>query len=111
MLEYDCAPFGVVGLETALAVVLTELYHKNSIPLIRIVEMLTAGPGRAFSLSRGTLAEGAVADITVFDPDREWEVDPRRFKSKSRNTPFAGRLLRGKVVATFVRGKPVFRDE
>lgn len=111
MLEYDCAPFGVVGLETALAVVLTELYHKNSIPLTRIVEMLTVGPGRAFSLSRGTLAEGAVADITVFDTDREWEVDPRRFKSKSRNTPFAGRRLRGKVVATFVRGKPVFRDE
>ncbi|HET8675526.1 MAG TPA: dihydroorotase [Blastocatellia bacterium] len=111
MLEYDCAPFGVVGLETALAVVLTDLYHKNSIPLTRIVEMLTVGPGRAFSLSRGTLAEGAVADITVFDPDREWEVDPRRFKSKSRNTPFAGRRLRGKVVATFVRGKPVFRDE
>lgn len=111
MLEYDCAPFGVVGLETALAVVLTELYHKNSIPLTRIIEMLTVGPGRAFSLSRGTLAEGAVADITVFDTDREWEVDPRRFKSKSRNTPFAGRRLRGKVVATFVRGKPVFRDE
>ena len=111
MLEYDCAPFGVVGLETALAVALTELYHKNSIPLTRIVEMLTAGPGRAFSLARGTLAEGAVADMTVFDPDREWKVDPRRFKSKSRNTPFAGWRLRGKVVATFVRGKLVFRDE
>jgi dihydroorotase len=110
MLEYDCAPFGVVGLETALGVALTELYHKNAIPLVRVVEMLTAGPRRAFSLARGTLAEGAVADITIFDPDREWVVDPRGFKSKSRNTPFAGWRLRGKVVATFVRGRAVFRD-
>ncbi|HJQ70024.1 MAG TPA: dihydroorotase [Blastocatellia bacterium] len=109
MLEYDRAPFGVVGLETALGVVVTELYHASSIPLTRIVEMLTAGPRRAFSLARGTLEEGAVANVTVFDPDEEWEVDPRGFKSKSRNTPFAGRRLRGKVVATFVRGKAVFR--
>ena len=111
MLEYDCAPFGIVGLETALGVVLTELYHARSIPLARIVEMLTAGPARAFSLRRGALVEGAVANITAFDPDREWTVDPRSFRSKSRNTPFAGWRLRGKVVATFVRGKAVFRDE
>jgi dihydroorotase len=109
MLEYDRAPFGVVGLETALGVVVTQLYHASSIPLARIVEMLTAGPRRAFSLERGTLEEGAVANITVFDPDGEWVVDPRSFRSKSRNTPFAGRRLRGKVVATFVGGKAVFR--
>jgi dihydroorotase len=109
MLEYDRAPFGVVGLETALGVALTELYHANSISLTRIVEMLTTGPRRAFSLARGTLEEGAVANITVFDPDREWVVEPRQFKSKSRNTPFAGRQLRGKVIATFVHGKAVFR--
>ena len=111
MLEYDRAPFGVVGLETALGVVITELYHANSIPLARIVEMLTAGPRRAFSLARGTLEAGAVANITVFDPDKEWEVDPRGFKSKSRNTPFAGRRLRGKVVATFVKGREAFRAD
>lgn len=109
MLEYDCAPFGVVGLETALGVAVTTLYHKGSIPLTRIVEMLTAGPARAFRLERGTLAEGAVANITIFDPDREWEVDPRSLRSKSRNTPFAGWRLRGKVIATFIRGEAVFR--
>lgn len=109
MLEYDRAPFGVVGLETALGVVLTDLYHANSISLTRIVEMLTVGPRRAFSLARGTLEEGAVANITLFDPDREWEVDSRSFKSKSRNTPFAAKRLRGKVIATFVQGKTVFR--
>jgi dihydroorotase len=109
MLEYDCAPFGVVGLETALGVAVTTLNHKGSIPLTRIVEMLTAGPARAFGLARGTLAEGAVANITIFDPDGEWEVDPRSLRSKSRNTPFAGWRLRGKVIATFVRGEAVFR--
>ena len=111
MLEYDRAPFGVVGLETALGVVITELHHANSIPLARIVEMLTVGPGRAFSLARGSLEEGAVANVTVFDPDKEWVVDPRGFKSKSRNTPFSGRKLRGKVVATFVRGREAFRAD
>ncbi len=111
MLEYDRAPFGVVGLETALGVALTELYRANSISLTRIVEMLTAGPRRAFSLARGTLEVGAVANITVFDPDREWVVDPLTFKSKSRNTPFAGRRLRGKVIATFVKGREAFRAD
>jgi dihydroorotase len=108
MLEYDRAPSGVVGLETALGVVLTALHHSAGVPLSRIVEMLTIGPARAFSLPGGTLAPGSPADITIFDPEREWTVDPQRFKSKSRNTPFAGWKLRGQVVVTFVRGKRVF---
>jgi dihydroorotase len=108
MLEFDRAPFGVVGLETALAISLEALYHSGRVALPRVVEMLTAGPRRAFSLPGGSLARGAVADITVFDPDREWTVDPKRFKSRSRNTPFAGRQVRGAVIATFVGGRKVF---
>ena len=108
MFEYDRAPFGVVGLETALGVALMVLYHSGSIPLARIIEMMTFGPARAFSLPGGTLTKGASADITVFDPDREWTVDPKKFKSKSRNTPFAGALLRGSVVSTLVAGRAVF---
>ncbi len=111
MLEYDRAPFGVIGLETALGVVLTVLHHQNGIALARIIEMLTCGPARAFGLSRGTLAAGAIADVTIFDLEREWTVDARAFRSKSRNTPFAGWKLRGRVVATFVEGREVFLVE
>lgn len=109
MLEYDRAPFGVIGLETALGVVLTVLHHQSGIALTRIVEMLTCGPARVFGLPRGTLAAGAIADVTVFDADREWTVDARELKSKSRNTPFGGWKLRGRVAATFVEGREVFR--
>lgn len=109
MLEYDRAPFGVIGLETALGVALTRLYHTGEVTLTRIIEMLTTGPARAFSLPVGTLAEGSAADIAVFDPQRRWRVDPRQFKSKSRNTPFAGWELDGIVVATYVGGREVYR--
>ena len=105
MLDYDHAPSGVVGLETALGVVLTVLHHDNGISLPRIIEILTIGPARAFSLPGGTLAPGSLADVTIFDPDREWTVDPHRFKSKSRNTPFAGWKLGGKVLKTFIAGR------
>ena len=108
MLEYDRAPFGVIGLETALGVVLKVLHYESGIALARIVEMLTILPARAFSLTGGTLAAGAPADVTVFDPEREWTVDPNQFNSKSRNTPFAGWQLRGAVVATFVGGRRVY---
>ena len=109
MLEYDRAPFGIVGLETALGVTLNVLFHTGAVSLPRIIEMLTIGPARAFGVPGGTLAPGAPADVTVFDPNREWIVDPQRFKSKSRNTPFAGWRLRGSVAATFVGGREVFR--
>jgi dihydroorotase len=111
MLDYDHAPFGVIGLETALGLSITVLHHQNDIPVTRIIEMLTAGPARAFSLPHGTLAEGVAADITVFDAEREWSVDPKRFKSKSRNTPFTGWKLSGTVAATIVGGRLVYRVE
>jgi dihydroorotase len=109
MLEYDRAPFGIVGLETALGVTLTVLFHSGAVSLPRIIEMLTIGPARAFAIPGGTLAAGAPADVTLFDPDREWIVDPQRFKSRSRNTPFTRWRLRGAVAATFVGGREVFR--
>jgi dihydroorotase len=117
MLEYDRAPFGVIGLETALAVALKLLYHDSDslggstparLPLWRIIEMLTIGPARAFGLRGGTLAIGSTADITILDPNLEWMVDPVQFKSKSRNTPFGGWQLKGRAVATYVGGRQVF---
>jgi dihydroorotase len=107
MLEYDRAPSGVVGLETALGLALTVLHHSGNVSLSRIIEMLTIGPARAFSLPGGTLAVGSPADVALIDPDREWTVEPQRFKSKSRNTPFAGWKLRGLVVETLVGGRRV----
>jgi dihydroorotase len=107
MLDYDHAPFGVIGLETAFGVAMSVLYHSGGLSLPRIVELLTTGPARAFSLPGGSLKEGASADITVFDPDREWTVDRSRFKSKSHNTPFIGWKLHGEVIATFVGGTKV----
>jgi len=111
MLEYDHAPFGVIGLETALGVALTALHHSGVVGLARIIEMLTIGPARAFSLPGGTLSIGSAADVTIFDQSKKWMVDPAKFKSKSRNTPFAGKKLQGAVAATFVGGREVFRRE
>jgi dihydroorotase len=110
MLEFDRAPFGVIGLETALGVTLEVLYHSGKVPLRRVVEMLTIGGAKVFSLQRGTLQKGAIADITIFDPDRQWTVEPMQFKSKSRNTSFTGWQLRGLVIATFVEGRKVFHN-
>jgi dihydroorotase len=109
MLEYDRAPFGIVGLETALGVALKVLYHSGVVELSRLVELLSTGPAGVFSLPCGTLAPGLIADVTVFDPELQWKVDPYQFHSRSRNTPFGGWKLRGRVVATFVGGREVFR--
>lgn len=108
MLDYDHAPSGVVGLETALGVALTFLHQSHGVPLARVIEMLTTGPAQAFSLPGGTLTAGSPADVTVFDPANEWTVDPQRFKSKCRNTPFAGWKLSGRVSQTFVACRKVF---
>ena len=108
MLDYDHAPSGVVGLETALGVALTVLHQSHTVPLVRVIEMLTTGPARAFSLPGGTLAVGSRADITVLDPASEWTVDPQHFKSKSRNTPFAGWKIAGRVVKALIAGRRVF---
>ena len=107
--DYESAPFGIIGLETAVALVHTKLVASGRIPLSRMVELFTSGPARAFSLPGGSLAEGGPADVTVFDPSAEFEVDVRAFRSRSRNSPFSGWKLAGRAAATFVSGREVFR--
>ena len=106
---FDDAPFGIVGLETALGVTLTHVVDEGVLSLPQLIERMTLGPARAFGLDAGTMRRGAHADVTIFDPTGEWTVDPKRFRSRSRNTPFAGWPLRGHVVVTLVGGR-VVRD-
>lgn len=108
-LEFQSAPFGVVGLETSLALGLDRLVGAGVIPLPRLIELMSTGPARVLGLPGGTLAAGAPADVTVIDLDRELDVVASRFASKSRNTPFAGWKLRGRAVATIVGGRVVWR--
>ncbi len=108
---FEDAPFGIVGLETALGVVLSELVHTGMLDLPTLVQRMSCGPARALGLPGGTLAPGAPADVTVFDPEQTWKVDPTRFTSLSRNTPFRGRRLRGRALRTIVGGRTVWQRE
>jgi dihydroorotase len=108
-MEFERAPFGITGLETALALAITRLHRERSIPLKRIVELFTSGPARVVDLQRrGTLGRGSYADVTIFDPKQRWRFEAAKSKSMSRNTPFDGWQLTGKVVATIVSGKFVY---
>ena len=107
MLEFDRAPFGILGLETAVPLSLDRLFHTGVVTMTRLVELLSSGPARVFNLSAGMLIKGSAADITVLNPDQEVTVDASKFKSKSRNTPFDGWKLKGAVVATFVGGRRI----
>lgn len=109
--ETERSAFGITGIETALPIALTVLHHHFKLPLWRIVELLSSNPAKIFALkSRGTLAVGAHADVTIFDPKKKWIFDASRSQSKSRNTPFDGWSFTGKAVATIVGGKLVFAD-
>lgn len=108
---YDEAAFGVVGLETAVPLLLDRLVGSGLLPLERLVAAFSSGAARALGLPGGTLAEGAPADVTVLDLRRRRTVDPARFRSKGRNTPFAGWTLAGWPVLTIVAGRVVFRGE
>lgn len=108
--EFADAPNGIVGLETALAVVVTTLCERGILSYAELVDRMAVRPARLFNLPGGTLARGAAADVTVFDPTREWTVDPARFLSKGRNTPYAGRTLRGRAICTVVGGHVVHRE-
>jgi dihydroorotase len=105
--EYDQAAFGISGLETAIASLLA-LVHAGQLPLMTLVAALTSRPARAFGLPYGTLAPGAVADVTIFAPDEPWLVEPVRFASKGKNTPLAGLTLRGRVGMTMLAGQIVY---
>ncbi len=105
---FEDAPFGLVGLETALGLALTELVDGDVLDLPTLIQRMSTSPARAFNLPGGVLAQGAPADVTVFDPAEEWTVDPTEFVSKSRNTPFAGRTLKGRNRMTIVGGRLVW---
>lgn len=108
-MEFERAAFGITGLETALALAITRLHVGGRVPLARIVELFTAGPARCFDLrGRGSLERGCFADVTVFDPKKKWTFEVAKSRSKSKNTPFDGWQLTGKVVATIVAGKVVY---
>jgi dihydroorotase len=109
-LRYEEAPPGVIGLETTLAVVWTRLVEAGTASPETTVRALTSGPAEVLGLSTPSLRKGAPADITLFDPKRSWVVEPRHFKSKGRNCPFAGDELRGKVVGTIVDGRVAMRE-
>ena len=103
--EFDYAPFGITGLEIEFALALMQLYHSKRLSLSDLISKYTVAPARLLNLSKGTLNVGADADVTVFDPDREWVWERADTASKSRNNPFYGWPLKGKTVATIVAGK------
>ena len=109
-LEYDRAPFGITGLETALGLTFHQLVNKGVINLTRLVEMCSTNPAKIFNLAdRGTLSPGSIADVTVIDPDLKWTYNASESRSKSRNTPFADWEFTGAAVATIVGGRIVYR--
>jgi dihydroorotase len=109
--EFDRAPFGIVGLETAVPLVFDRLVHPGVIRLSRLVELLSVNPARILRVPGGTLAPGSPADITIVAPDLRVRVDARAFRSRSKNTPFDGWELRGGVAATIVGGRPLFVND
>jgi dihydroorotase len=106
--EFDYAANGIVGLETAFGLTVTSLVEAEVLSLTQAIALLTCRPASAFRLPKGTLSIGADADVAVVDPRREWVVDVKQFASKSKNSPFDGRKLRGQVVATIAGGRVVW---
>jgi dihydroorotase len=108
--EFDRAPFGIVGLETAVSLTFDRLVHPGLISLPRFVELWSVNPARVLGVAGGSLAEGQPADISILAPDLAVTIDPTRFVSKGRNTPFGGWTLRGGVAATIVGGRVVYTN-
>jgi len=108
-MPFDCAPNGVIGLETSLGVMLTNFYHTGKLNPTELIRVMSSRPAEIFKLPEaGRLEVGARADIAIVDPDLEWTVDPVAFKSKSRNTPFKGQTLKGRATHTFAAGQLLF---
>jgi len=103
------APFGVVGLETALGAALTILHHQAGMTIASVVERLSSGPRKVFGLPTPGIASGASADLVAFDPEMAWTVEPEKFATKGRATPFAGARLQGRVLGTWLEGRETFR--
>lgn len=108
--EFDDAPNGIIGLETSFGLAMTHLVHGGLLGLSELIARMSTDAAKIFKLQGGTLRAGSPADVVVIDPNRKWTVDPAKSFSKSRNTPFAGTELVGRVEMTIVRGSVVFRD-
>ena len=104
-------PFGIIGLECALALYVKALVEPGHIDWMRLIELMTTKPAQIVKLAAGTLAEGAEADITMIDPQRKWTIDAEEFASKSRNCPFHGQHVTGRAVATIVSGAMKWRAQ
>lgn len=107
--EFDIAAFGIVGLETALPLSL-KLVDEGVLTPLKLVEIMSTNPARIIGVKRGSLEPGAIADVTVIDPSAEWTVEPSKFRSKGRNTPFSGWKMKGRAVVTIVKGKVVYES-
>lgn len=108
--EYRYAPFGISGLETAVPLVLQALVHSGEMKLEEVVAAMTLQPARILGLDKGTLETGKDADVTILDPAFEHTLDPQRFVSKGKNSPYGGRQVKGRVVATIVAGEVVMQE-
>ncbi|RKX36096.1 MAG: dihydroorotase [Verrucomicrobia bacterium] len=108
--EFDFAPFGIVGLETALPISLQVLHRESGFSLLDSISLLTSKPADVMNLDAGSIGEGAKADIAIIDPDETWTVTPESLHSKSANSPWLGVALKGRVRKTLLEGKPVFAD-
>lgn len=104
------APSGMIGLETSLAITLTALYHTGKMDLPSIIRLMSTNPSDILDLGKGRMSLGVDADLTIFDPDEEWVIDPDKFASKARNTPFAGRTVKGRVKYTIIGGRVIYQD-
>ena len=111
MQEFERCPFGITGLETAIALTLAELVHTERITVARMVELFTTGPAGVLSLDRGTLKPGAAGDVTIFDTTTEWRFDVQQSYSRSRNSPFHGRRFTGGAMATIVAGEIIWQRD
>jgi dihydroorotase len=107
-LPFAQAEFGIIGLETMLALAL-ELCHGGKVPLLKVLACMTVNPARLLKFDAGRLAKGAPADLLIFDPEAPWVVDEKKFRSKSKNSPFDGRPLQGHALRTVVAGRTVFQ--
>jgi dihydroorotase len=108
--EFDFAPFGIIGLQTTLPLIISELVEKGELGLSEAIAKLTCNPAKIIGIEKGTLSIGSVADITIFDPKAQVNIDTSKIESKSKNTPFIGQKLRGKVTEVLVAGELILRD-
>ena len=110
LVEFAYAPFGVIGLETAVPICLTELFHKGILNISELVSKFTKVPADVLGIDVGSIELGQKADITILNTEIEHVIDKNKFYSKSRNTPFHGRKVKGKAVATIVEGKFIYSE-